>query len=395
MLYLLRRELSLLSQTHREVCVAYYAGRKSCSRIAEEQGISVEMVKYHLFKTRKLLKEGIGMTRTLGEKSYNPGVFRLDFWGDRNKYQELFRRKLPGSILLAAYYVPMTAEELFVELGVSMPYLEDELEILMSAGLLTRNGSKYQTNLVILTDDYEKEFVKTTEDVYPKAAGTIFEAAEKLLPQVRKLDFHGSDYDDNRLLFALLNIALIKGYQLANEKSPLGEPKRLPLGCSGWVFGYDNDYANHHFYGIMMECWNREGSAYFSVENIPRHLSRQRYDEFVLGTKPGLMCDAFWSGRKPEKMRSSHGLSKTALSSAKDGTFRQLPGIPFGRVRRSLCAARTDFGDSGGVHAGNFRRSGACSEGACTVHGKGPVRGYCQDSSPLGRGGISDGNVDC
>lgn len=30
MLYLLRRELSLLSQTHREVCVAYYAGdRKS------------------------------------------------------------------------------------------------------------------------------------------------------------------------------------------------------------------------------------------------------------------------------------------------------------------------------------------------------------------------------
>ena len=81
-----------------------------------------------------------------------------------------------------------------------MPYLEDELEILMSAGLLTRNGSKYQTNLVILTDDYEKEFVKTTEDVYPKAAGTIFEAAE-LLPQARKLDFHGSDYDDNRGCF--------------------------------------------------------------------------------------------------------------------------------------------------------------------------------------------------
>ena len=46
----------------------------------------------------------------------------------------------------------MTAEELFsVELGVSMPYLEDELEILTSAGLLTRNGSRYQTNLVILT----------------------------------------------------------------------------------------------------------------------------------------------------------------------------------------------------------------------------------------------------
>ena len=68
----LRRELSLLKKTHREVCVAYYVDNKSCSQIAQEQNISVEMVKYHLFKTRKLLKEGNGMTRTLGEKSYNP-----------------------------------------------------------------------------------------------------------------------------------------------------------------------------------------------------------------------------------------------------------------------------------------------------------------------------------
>ena len=65
-IYLLRRELSLLKKTHREVCVAYYVDNKSCSQIAKEQNISVEMVKYHLFKTRKLLKEGIGMTRTLG-----------------------------------------------------------------------------------------------------------------------------------------------------------------------------------------------------------------------------------------------------------------------------------------------------------------------------------------
>ena len=74
-IYLLRRELSLLSNTHREVCVAYYVDNKSCGQIAEEHKISLEMVKYHLFKTRKLLKEGIGMMRKLGEKSYNPGTF--------------------------------------------------------------------------------------------------------------------------------------------------------------------------------------------------------------------------------------------------------------------------------------------------------------------------------
>ncbi len=159
-IYLLRRELSLLKKTHREVCVAYYVDNKSCSQIAKEQNISVEMVKYHLFKTRKLLKEGIGMTRTFGEKSYNPGTFRLDFWGDINKYDGLFKRKLPGSIVLAAYYEPMTAEALSMELGVSMPYLEEEIEILEAAGVLKKTGDKYQTNIVILTDAYEKEFVK-------------------------------------------------------------------------------------------------------------------------------------------------------------------------------------------------------------------------------------------
>lgn len=83
-LYRLRQELSLLTKRYREVTVSYYVHGKRCHEIASEQNISVEMVKYHLFKTRKLLKVRIGMTRKLGEKSYNPGVFRMDFWGDRN-----------------------------------------------------------------------------------------------------------------------------------------------------------------------------------------------------------------------------------------------------------------------------------------------------------------------
>lgn len=295
MLFLLRRELALLSKTHREICLAYYADRKSCSRIAEEQGISVEMVKYHLFKTRRLLKEGIGMNRELGEKSYNPGVFRLDFWGDCNCYGGLFQRKLPGSIMLAAYYAPMTAEELSVELGVSMPYLEEELAILANAGLLRCIGGKYQTNLVILTDEYEKEFVQNTADVYSAAKDGLYEAVKKLLPRVRTLDFRGRDYDDNRLLFALLNIALVNGYALANEKSPLGGPNRLALGGNGWVFGYDNDYANHHYNGVTLEARNREGDAYFSSENYRAIAAcQQPCSCFDFASMTEVLCDAIW-----------------------------------------------------------------------------------------------------
>ena len=291
-IYLLRRELSLLKKIHREVSVAYYVENKSCSQIAKEQNISAEMVKYHLFKTRKLLKEGIGMTRTLGEKSYNPGIFRLDFWGDENNYYNLFERKLPGSILLAAYYEAMTAEALSMELGVSMPYLEEEIEILEKAGVLKKTGDKYQTNIVIITDAYEKEFVRNTSAVYTAVAKSVFEKAKSLLPQIRKLDFHGNKYDDNRLLFGLLNLAFVRGYFLSEKKSPIGNPNNLALGGHGWVFGYDNDYTNHHFYGVTMETWNKNGTAWYSAENYKVIRQAQMYDHYDFGNKTEALCDA-------------------------------------------------------------------------------------------------------
>ena len=38
--------------------------------------------------------------------------------------------KIKGNILLSAYYAPISAQELSIELGVAMPYLEDELRLL-------------------------------------------------------------------------------------------------------------------------------------------------------------------------------------------------------------------------------------------------------------------------
>ena len=295
-IYLLRRELSLLSKTHREVCVAYYVDNKSCGEIATEQNISLEMVKYHLFKTRKLLKEGIGMMRKLGEKSYNPGTFRLDFWGDRCYYYDLFRRKLPGAIVLAAYYAPMSMEELSMELGVSVPYLEEELDTLEVAEVLTKVGNKYQTNLVIITDAYEKEFVKKTASVYAGVAAQVYEKAVALLPEFRTLDFVGNGFDDNRLLFAMLNIAMVNAFRKAKEKSPLGKMPKLALGGNGWIFGCDNDYVNYHFMGVTMETWNQAGTAWFSAENYNVIGGCQHYDHSNFGEKAEVMCTAVLNG---------------------------------------------------------------------------------------------------
>lgn len=270
-LRLLRRELSLLSKQYRETTVAYYINGKSCSEISADLGISTEMVKYYLFKTRKILKEGIGMSREFGEKSYHPGTFRMDYWGngDNSCYWQLFKRKLPGNILLSAYYTPVTIQELSIELGVASVYLEDEIELLMEHDIIRKTGDKYQTNIIIFTDEYEKKLATQMKPVYENAAEQLNKKLSNLLPSLETLDFKGNDYNRNRLKWTFANLVMVFALNIFDGivRKRFGEYPPLSNGSYGFVFGYDNDYQNHHFNGIYGHCENNDNTAYFSVEN--------------------------------------------------------------------------------------------------------------------------------
>ncbi len=272
---LLRRELSLLSTQYREVTVRYYIYDKSCSEISAELNISIEMVKYYLFKTRKILKEGIGMTREFGEKSYNPQTFQMDYWGNwavdfgNSIYWKLFERRLPGNILLAAYDKPVTITELSVELGVAVVYLEDEVQILEMHELIKKTGDKYQTNIIIFTEDYEKRVLEKFQSIYQEAAKLVYHKIESILPALKNLEFYGNHYDENRLKWIFSNLvmfwALIKCENANKEK--FGDYPLLSNGSNGFIFGYDNDNSNHYLNGIYGSLVNNEKTAWVSVEN--------------------------------------------------------------------------------------------------------------------------------
>ena len=170
---LLRRELSLLSKQYRDATVLYYMENLSCSEIANKLQISTEMVKYYLFRARKIIREGMNMERLYGEKSYRPCAFEIDFWGtkagDDHEYRDFKRRKIKGNILLAAYYNPVTLQEISIELGVALPYLEDEVKLLLEKGYLMCKNGKYLTNVPIFTlecnqaiDERLKELTENT-----------------------------------------------------------------------------------------------------------------------------------------------------------------------------------------------------------------------------------------
>ena len=156
-LNLLRRELSLLSRQYRDTTVLYYMEALSCSEIATKLKISTEMVKYYLFRARKIIREGMDMERIYGEKSYKPGGFEIDYWGhtdfNPHEYEEFKKRKIKGNILLAAYYSPVSIQEIAIELGVALPYLEDEIKLLLDRHYLISANGKYLTNIPIFTED--------------------------------------------------------------------------------------------------------------------------------------------------------------------------------------------------------------------------------------------------
>ncbi len=260
-LNILRRELTLLSKEYRECTLAYYFDGLSCADTAEKLGISLEMVKYYLFKTRKFLKEGIGMEREYGEKSYRPAKFELVtiFSGSFNReYRNLFNRKLPGNILLSTYYTPMTIRELSLELGVATPYLEDEIGLLEKYGFLQNlGGGKYQTNLVIFTEAFTKEFYKTANTECTEMLKNILNGIRSKLEDIRKIGFIGCGLDDNRLLWAFLWMCMRKGNQLFEDNHPeYREREKIYGGATGINYGVDYDsvsenekYTCHAFAG--------------------------------------------------------------------------------------------------------------------------------------------------
>ena len=166
----LRRELAFLGRDYREVVVAYYIEDRSVGDIARALGQHEGTVKSRLFRSRNLLKEGMKMAREFGSKSYKPEEVRFVSSGGQASGLPFsaVQRMLPKNILLEASNNPSTIEELSVAVGVAMPYMEEEISVLVDAGLLKAVGNRYVTNFFIESRDLQvairNELIRMTHD---------------------------------------------------------------------------------------------------------------------------------------------------------------------------------------------------------------------------------------
>ena len=178
---LLRRELAFIKRDYRNIVVAYYIENKSIRDIASSLSLSKSAVEQRLHRARILLKEGMDMAREFGKLSYNPEEIHFianGLFGTDREPVIFVSRSLCKNILLAAYRTPSTAEELAMEIGVALPYMEEELSTLVNATLMKKNGNQYETNFFIVSAEAQEKIYAHLRDIAPDLTRAIVDTME-------------------------------------------------------------------------------------------------------------------------------------------------------------------------------------------------------------------------
>ncbi len=178
---LLRRELAFIKGEYRNIIVAYYIESKNVREIASSLSLSTNTVKSRLLRARQILKEGMDMARKFGKLSYSPeniSFINNGLCGANGEPWNYISRSLCKNILLAAYRTPSTAEELAMEIGVALPYMEDELCALTEATLLKKNDNKYETAFFIVSAAAQEKINAHLREITPALTKAVIAAME-------------------------------------------------------------------------------------------------------------------------------------------------------------------------------------------------------------------------
>lgn len=204
----LRRELSLLAAGYREIIVAYYYEGRRIADIAAKLGLPEGTVKRRLHDCRLNIREGIEMAREVGRRSFKAEEVYFSKSGSDGKDGSPWNRigrLIPKNILLAAFRNPMTLEELCLELGVAMPYMEEEVRLLTDVTLLKEVAKgKFETDFIIVDKAMQRDIFRIVEEAGARFAPPLIALLEDVMPELQR----NRQWDSQFLLWTLIPMAV-------------------------------------------------------------------------------------------------------------------------------------------------------------------------------------------
>ena len=186
---LMRRELAFISREYRDIVVAHYIENRRLSQIAQSLGFPEGTVKTKLYRARNILKEGMNMAREFGQRSYKPEELYFSSSGSQSSGLpwKAVQRLIPVNILCEANNNPCTVEELSVELGIAMPYMEQEVALLEEGELLQKTeDGRYVTAFFITPRECRAEFNVLCGEFIDKNYKAIWELAGTVADKAAK-----------------------------------------------------------------------------------------------------------------------------------------------------------------------------------------------------------------
>lgn len=236
---LLRRELAFCKKEYREILTAHYLDGVGISALSSRLEMPAGTVKTRLFKARKILREGMNMAREFGKRSYLPEDISFVASGTQDERYPwpAVERKIPKNILLEANNNPSTAEELAMELGIALPYIEEEIALLEEGTLLKRlDDGRYVTAFFIADKECQLEIYNLKKSAAKECAELLYDAVCENIGRIRHMV--NPAVSDNEFMWTLY-LYVINDLIDSVPGVGVGGIYKRPNGCDWGFMGFE------------------------------------------------------------------------------------------------------------------------------------------------------------
>lgn len=287
-IYLLRRELTLLSEKYRRAVILYYIDKKSCGEISHILQISESMVKYLLFKSRQILKEGMNMERKLGTLSYAPkSLIPLYNGSGPNYFWDFMQGMVRQNIVNACYNDSLTDEQISLETGIPLPYLDNEIKALVDRNILLKDGKHYKANVIVITSECADETDRNAAPYQIRIADIISGFMENSLENFKKTGFAADGFSENSIRWLMMTFILRAVLPCSDDVSD------FPITAWGdkayiWLAEKSGSADSNIFnYAQVM---SRHGDWIYFVDYLPT-LKSDHHDFYNNTRYTNILCD--------------------------------------------------------------------------------------------------------
>ncbi len=202
----INQAIKLLSKDYVEILYAYYIENKTLKFISEELNLPLGTVKWKLTEIRKKLKEYLKMERLNGKKAFIPKEYQKHRSGGAASIypEEYVDGLIEQNLLVHSYGNPCSLEDFAIEMGISLPYIENIVNRLEKATLLIKDdNNKYLTNFIMVEKNTDMKILKLIKQSAKEYTSLVADYCKKHFEKWKKL-VNNPLLDDNKLMWSYL-----------------------------------------------------------------------------------------------------------------------------------------------------------------------------------------------